>query len=142
MSGHRLKSLAWPVLLPGCAGLALRIAFALHPVSRTSDAIALGLALIPVTILPAAWALEHAASWRAARAARREVQRATLLRHADPLSADVAALQADMRACKRAIASLVAGMDDACRAAGIARPDTEETAPLLRLVRDAGRDSA
>ena len=109
---------------------------------------ALALASACPGMLLLGWTGRHLASVRKNRAAKREIRRAVLLKHADPLSArvDEHAGRLDrhdamFRAYDRRITALVTALSDRLADAGVSVPDREQTAPMLRIV-GGKRDSA
>lgn len=162
MSERLARLVSYPLVLAGLCGLVLRIKWAgRRGVPHAGDRWALLLAVAPVVILSFIWAAKtlRAGSrallmWWAMRIeARREARRTILLNLPVPVLAKVdenscrlTEAEAELRAQRRILAGLAESMDEACRAAGVRRPDSEETAPIpggpLRLAWDADRDSA
>lgn len=135
MSGRLLRSATWPLLLTGLTGLALRITYATRPdVPGGDERAALILAILPAAVLSAAWAAAGLRAWRKARSQRRDVRRAVLLRHADPLAETVAEHG-------RQIAFLTSVLTGAAEGYEIPGDAVAKTQPILKII-GGRRDSA
>lgn len=140
--GRTGRAASWLLLSVAASGLTLRLVYASRPgVPGADEAGALLLAVAPAAVLAAVWGLAVARAWRQDRADRRDARRATLLRHADPVLAQVAGHESRLASHDSALAEIMAAMEQVCKARGITLDGDTKPMPALFLV-PGDRDSA
>ena len=151
-----MHAMMFLLLLGACAGAGRLAAYAVHPeVPHPGDVAAMVLTAGCIAGLAVLWGGPWLDARRRDLAAKREARRATLIKHADPLSAEVernaaildehdkllGEVAAESRATAGQVAYLLAALADVLRTADVPAPDLDVTSPMLRLVA-GGRDSA
>jgi hypothetical protein len=137
MLGRAVSAAGWLLWAGLGAGLGLSFGLAaFHAAGHTlaedrwADSVRLGsraLVCACLGMMALAWAGRWLEAARRMRAAKREARRVTLMKHADPLAAQVAEHG-------RQIACLLTAMADFLKDHDTARDDLDQTRPMLKIV--------
>ena len=142
MGSWAARVATWPLAAVGLAGIGLRIALAMRPdTSHDGRKAALVIAIASSVALAAAWMIERARVRRGERAVGLDARKATLLRHSDPLAAEVAEHGRAITCMRGQVTFLASMLTGAAEGYEIPEDGQDVTMPMLKAV-GSKRDSA